>query len=345
MRFGQVPLDQAQGAILAHSVETPAGKLRKGQVLGAEAIAALRAAGLEEVVAALLGADDVHEDAAAARLAQALVPEPDRQGLRLTRAATGRVNLHATGLGVLRIEAARVHAVNAVNPMITLATLPQWARVAPGQMVATVKIIAYGVPGADLAAAERAAATDKTGAGEPGALQLMAPRHATATLIETAIGGRDPGDKGRRALEGRLARLGLSLGPRVVVAHDIPAIAGALATAEGEAIFILTGSATSDPADVGPEALRLAGGEVVQFGIPVDPGNLLFLGRLGLRPVIGLPGCARSPALNGADWVLERVLCGVELGPADLAAMGLGGLLKEIPDRPRPRSAPPGSGG
>ena len=79
------------------------------------------------------------------------------------------------------------------------------------------------------------------------------------------------------------------------------------------------------------------GGTVTRFGIPVDPGNLLFLGQLGARPVIGLPGCARSPALNGADWVLERLACGIEVTADDLSAMGVGGLLKEIPIRPQPR--------
>jgi molybdenum cofactor cytidylyltransferase len=106
-------------------------------------------------------------------------------------------------------------------------------------------------------------------------------------------------------------------------------------------VLILTGSATSDPRDVGPEAVRRAGGEVLHVGMPVDPGNLLFLARLGEMPVIGLPGCARSPALNGADWVLERVICGVPVGPAEIAAMGVGGLLKEIPTRPRPRDHGP----
>ena len=53
--------------------------------------------------------------------------------------------------------------------------------------------------------------------------------------------------------------------------------------------------------------------------------------------MIGLPGCARSPALNGADWVLERVVCGVEVTSRDIAAMGVGGLLKESPARGRPR--------
>ena len=53
--------------------------------------------------------------------------------------------------------------------------------------------------------------------------------------------------------------------------------------------------------------------------------------------VIGLPGCARAPALNGADWILSRVACGVAVTDDDIAGMGVGGLLKEIPTRPQPR--------
>ena len=114
-------------------------------------------------------------------------------------------------------------------------------------------------------------------------------------------------------------------------------LAEAVTQAEGDLVLILTASATSDPHDVAPEAVRAAGGEVTRFGMPVDPGNLLFLGAQGGRPVIGLPGCARSPALNGADWVLERVACGLDVSDTDIAAMGVGGLLKESPARPHPR--------
>ena len=114
-------------------------------------------------------------------------------------------------------------------------------------------------------------------------------------------------------------------------------MAQALSGIESDLVLILTGSATSDQQDVAPEALREAGGTVTRFGMPVDPGNLLFLGQLRERPVIGLPGCARSPALNGADWVLSRVACGLEVSDDDIAAMGVGGLLKEIPSRPQPR--------
>lgn len=330
MQFGPVPLAQAEGAILAHSVAGDGWHLRKGQVLGAAEVALLRGAGRVEVTVARIGSGDLHEDEAATRIAAAILPDPEAQGLRVTKAATGRVNLHATGPGVIALDVSAILGLNSINPMLTLATLRPWQRVGEGDMVATIKIISYGLPEVDVA----------TGCALIGpAIRLERPIYGNAVLIETQA-GRDLGPKGRNALALRLNRLGLTLGPRRIVAHDTPTLAAAiLAEAAGpeEVMFILTDSATSDPDDVAPLALRRAGGTIVQFGIPVDPGNLLFLGHIGQKPVIGLPGCARSPALNGADWVLERVICGVAVTPADLSAMGVGGLLKEIASRPRPR--------
>ncbi|WP_342075435.1 molybdopterin-binding protein [Yoonia sp. SS1-5] len=324
MIFGEVPIAKAEGAILAHSVALPKGRLRKGQVLAAVDIDALRDAGISAVTVARLGPDDLAEDPAAAQLAQALAGP----GLRVGQAATGRANLFARAAGIVSVDRTAIDAFNAVNPMITVATLPPFQRVTEGAMVATIKIISYAVPAADVQlAADRGAE----------AISLSEPVVKNATLIETRIGDM-PAIKGRSALRTRLDRLGVDLDGRVVVDHDTATLGAAIAAAAGDIVFVLTASATSDIDDVGPAALRQAGGVVTQFGMPVDPGNLLFLGRVGDRPVIGLPGCARSPALNGADWVLERVICGVDLQAADFAAMGVGGLLKEMPTRPRPRA-------
>ncbi|PJE29833.1 molybdenum cofactor cytidylyltransferase [Pseudooceanicola antarcticus] len=329
MKFGPVPLDQALGAILAHSLDLPEGRLRKGMKIDAEAVEKMRYFGVSEVVAAQLEEGDVHEDAAALELAQALAPEGS--GLKIGRPGTGRVNLFAEAPGVARIDAAKVQAVNAIHPMITLATVPEWQRMARGGMVATVKIISYAVPGQALSAAR--------GAGR-GALALCGLARPRVTLIQSFVGEQMAGN-GPRAISERLERLGAGLVAESNVSHDEESLSLALAAARDAAasdlILLLTGSATSDPDDVGPAALRHAGGQMIRFGMPVDPGNLLFLGDLAGCPVIGLPGCARSPALNGADWVLERLLCGVEVTSAQIAAMGVGGLLKEIPTRPQPR--------
>ncbi len=323
MEFGPVPIDQAEGTVLAHSLVLPTGRLRKGRLLDAGDVALLQAAGHRDVTVAQLGPDDVGEDDAAAAVAAVLAGI----GLRASKAKTGRVNIYAEKAGLLMVNARAVLALNRIDPMITLATLPHRARLAPGTLLATVKIISYGVDNAALARACLTAV---------GALKLRPVKYRTAGLVQSVLGGGD-GEKGRRAVATRLDRLGVDLISHEVVEHRMGSLTAGLCRAEGAVLFILTGSATSDLHDVAPEAVRLAGGQVHHFGMPVDPGNLLFLGDLEGRPVIGLPGCARSPALNGADWVMERILCGLSVGPGDIAAMGVGGLLKEMPGRPHPR--------
>lgn len=330
MEFGPVAVDQAEGAILAHSVMLNGQRLRKGLVLTEGDIARLRDAGIGQVIAARPGPDDVPEDTAAARLAAALVPDPAAAGLALTDPFTGRVNLNAVAPGIVLLDAAAVHALNRIDPAITLATLAPFARVSAGVLVGTVKIITYAVPQAALARAEALAQR---------AIRVQPVVRRSAGLLMTDVPGQEDKliAKGRRAVEARLRALGMDLAGVATVPHDTGTMARALADLPGEMLLILTGSATSDLYDTAPQAVRAAGGTVARFGMPVDPGNLLFHGSLGGRPVIGLPGCARSPALNGADWVLERLACGLALTDDDIAAMGVGGLLKEIPIRPQPR--------
>lgn len=344
MRFGPLPVAEAEGAVLAHSVGLAGGRLRKGRVLSAEDVAALAAGGIDDVTVARLDPGDLSEDAAAVRVATAMAPDPAALGLSVQAPFTGRVNLHAETAGVLRVDADAVARLNAVDEAVTLATLPDLARVAPRDMVATVKILPYAVPGTVVEAAIAAL----EGAGSGPALRVHGLARASADLIATRIPGMKESlvEKGLGAIRTRLGALGVRVASERVVAHHTDAVAAALdatLSGDGAMALILGASATQDRADVGPAAVVAAGGRIARFGMPVDPGNLLFLGDLSGRPVIGLPGCVRSPALNGADWVLERLACGIEVTGTDIAAMGAGGLLKEIPTRPQPRAGPSGS--
>ena len=325
MKFGTVSLADAEGCVLAHSVALTKGRLRKGQVLTSADLRALRASGHYSVVAATLGLDDMGENAAADALADAIMAQS--QGVERGVAFTGRVNLVAAQAGVAVLDTAAIAAINAVDPMITIATVPPFQQMRAGGMLATIKIISYAVPKDAVARAVAAAR---------GAVTLAGPVLTRAALIITEIPG-GAGEKGRAAIEGRLDALGVSLGAVKVVAHERAALTAAIHDENSPLVLILTGSATSDIDDVAPAALVAAGGRIERFGMPVDPGNLLFLGTRGPQQVIGLPGCARSPALNGADWVLSRIVCGLKVTGADIAAMGVGGLLKEIPTRPQPR--------
>ncbi len=329
MKFGPIPVDTAQGAILAHSVKAGDQKLRKGVLLDAEHCELLAKAGIDNVIVARMEDGDCHEDEAAKHLASALVPDPDTAKVRVTDPFTGRVNLIAEEPGVVELDVAALERFNQVHPMITVATVPQYQQLGPGGMVATIKVISYAVPRSDV---ERASDLARN------SIRLVAPIHRTAGLVVTDIPGGPSNDKGIAAIRGRIEALGMDLAEVSTVPHRKDALSRALLQVQGDLLLILTGSATSDPHDVAPEAVRNAGGHVDRFGMPVDPGNLLFLGAIGDRPVIGLPGCARSPALNGADWVLSRIACGIDTTGPDIAAMGVGGLLKEIPTRPQPRA-------
>ena len=147
-------------------------------------------------------------------------------------------------------------------------------------------------------------------------------------------------DKTRRVLEDRLRASGSRIVAEERVPHDQQSVAAAMAAqpAAGADFLVLFGaSAVVDRLDVLPAAVDLAGGTVSHLGMPVDPGNLLMLADVKGTPVLGAPGCARSPKENGFDWVLDRLLAGVETGPDDITAMGEGGLLMEIGTRPQPR--------
>ena len=190
MRFGPVPLSDALNATLAHSVAVAEGRLRKGRVLEQPDIDALSAAGIEEVIVARLDPGDIDENAGAAKLAQALCGP----GLRMSNPFTGRVNLLSDGPGVVVMDRAALEAVNAVHPMITLATVPPHQQMGENGMVATIKIISYAVP-ADAVEAACAAAAE-------GALRLAAPVLGDATLIITDVPG-GAGEKGRAAVDAK----------------------------------------------------------------------------------------------------------------------------------------------
>jgi molybdenum cofactor cytidylyltransferase len=334
MQFGPTPLAEAEGGILAHAVRAGARLFKKGRVLSAADIGLLKAAGCETLVIARLQPGDVPEDEAARRLAA----KCGGDNVRSRAPFTGRANLYADAHGLVLADSARINALNGIDEAITLATLPPYAKVTPRQMLATIKIIPFAAPRAAVEHAERILAD--------GPILSVAPfQLKRAALISTALPSTNPAllDRNRTALDSRLAALGSEIVFERRVAHDAAALVPAMREAKAagaDPILVFGASAITDRRDVIPAAIERAGGHVQRFGMPVDPGNLLLLGELDGVVVIGLPGCARAPKLNGFDFVLWRVLAGLPVTGAEIAAMGVGGLLAEIPTRPQPRDEP-----
>ncbi len=339
MKFEPVALDQAEGKILGHNITGEGGRrvLRKGRALSAGDVETLRSLGCMTVYVARLEPGDLEEDVASGRIAAALAGA----SFRLSRARTGRVNLYVDEPCVLRLDLERLIALNTLEG-VTLATLSADSGVAAGKMVATLKVIPYALQQAVVEEGEILA-------GHPSPLLWFSPmiRRRVGLILSGADSARQRiVSSFRNALAPRLAALGATLDEPVFLPLEEEGSEARLAVALreqqalGVEMLILAGdTAIMDRFDIAPRAVELAGGEVDCFGAPVDPGNLLLLGTLkGGLPVVGAPGCARSPKRNVVDLILPRLLAGERLGRRDIAALAHGGLLEDVPERPAPRS-------
>jgi molybdenum cofactor cytidylyltransferase len=327
MKFGEVPVAESEGAILVHSLRLGTTALKKGRTLSAADTDAITGAGIEEITVVRLEPGDVREDPAADRIAAAIAGS----GIATAAGFTGRANLFAERKGLLVFDRDRLDRLNLIDEAVTLGTLPPYAVVEPRQMVATVKIIPFAVQ-------EDVVTRCATIASQGGELlRVAAFRPLTVGLIQTRLPGLKETtlDKTRSVTQGRLDALGCVLALERRCAHKSKDLAAEIAAAIGgvDLLLIHGASAIVDRRDVIPAAIEAAGGTVDHFGMPVDPGNLLLLGHVQGKPVLGLPGCARSPKVNGFDWVLERLVAGLPLGPKEIMSMGAGGLLAEIPAR------------
>jgi molybdenum cofactor cytidylyltransferase len=337
MKFGPAAPRDALGATAVHTIRQGALVLKKGTVIGLAEVAALEAAGIGAVVVAQLEPGDVSEDVAAAGIAKKIAGP----GVHVDRAFTGRANLFAEAAGVLVIDKDAVDCLNRVDEAITFATLPAFKPVVAGEMIATVKIIPFAV-------AEKATKAALAGVKAP--LIRVAPyRIRKVGIVSTMLPGLSPKviDKTLKITAERLAPAGAAIIAERRVLHDQAALAKALddvLKAGAELAIVFGASAIADRRDVIPAALEAIGGHVEHFGMPVDPGNLMMIGDAAGRPVLGAPGCARSPKENGFDWVLMRLLAGLAVPRQDITGLGVGGLLMEIVTRPQPReeAAAPG---
>jgi molybdenum cofactor cytidylyltransferase len=333
MKFGAVVPKDALGATAVHTIRQGTLVLKKGTLIGAAEVAALDAAGIKDIVVARLEPDDVSEDVAAADIAKAVAGDD----VHVDRAFTGRANLFAEAPGVLVVAKDAVDKLNRVDEAITFATLQAFKPVVAGEMIATVKIIPFAVGKEAHAAALEAAAKPLLRVApyrvrKVGVVSTLLPGLATKVIEKTL-----------KITAERLAPAGAAIVAERRVPHESAAVARALdevLKAGAELAIVFGASAIADRRDVIPAALEMIGGEVEHFGMPVDPGNLLMIGHAGARPVLGAPGCARSPKENGFDWVLMRLLAGLPVPREDITGLGVGGLLMEIVTRPQPRDEP-----
>ncbi|MEP7030908.1 MAG: molybdopterin-binding/glycosyltransferase family 2 protein [Pseudolabrys sp.] len=335
MKFGPASPRDALGATAVHSIRQEGIVLKKGTLIGEAEIAALERAGVKEIVVARLEPGDVPEDQAAAEIAASVAGE----GLRADRAFTGRCNLFAEAAGVLVVDKDAIDRLNRIDEAVTLATLAAYKPVVEGEMIATVKIIPFAV-----AAKARDKAVAEAGKAKP-VIRIAPYKVRKLGIVSTLLPGLSPKivDKTLKITAARIAPSGATIVAERRVPHEQAALGRTIdevRKAGAELVIVFGASAIADRRDVIPMAIEAVGGEIEHFGMPVDPGNLMLIGRLHGQAIVGAPGCARSPKENGFDWVLMRLLAGLPVSREDITGMGVGGLLMEIVTRPQPRSEP-----
>jgi molybdenum cofactor cytidylyltransferase len=339
MKFGPVAPKDAVGGTAVHTIRQGPLVLKKGTVIGPKEVAALEQAGIPAIVVARLEPGDVSEDQAAAEIAAAVAGA----NVRVDRAFTGRCNLFAESAGVLVVDKDAIDRLNRVDEAITFATLPAYKPVVDGEMIATVKIIPFAVPAPPRDAALALAASAKPIVG-------VAPyRIRKLGVVSTLLPGLSAKivDKTLKVTAERIAPAGAKIVAERRVPHDQAALSKAIEEVlndGAELVIVFGASAIADRRDVIPSAIENVGGRIEHFGMPVDPGNLMLVGSARGRPVLGAPGCARSPKENGFDWILMRLLAGLPVRREDITGLGVGGLLMEIVTRPQPREEPVATG-
>jgi molybdenum cofactor cytidylyltransferase len=332
VKFGAVPINEAAGKVLAHKLIAPDGRklLNKGHVLTHADVTVLRELGIEQVIVAALAPTDLNENEAARRVGVALAGK----NVRVVAPGVGRANLMSTAAGPLRINVPALNALNNIDEGITVATVREHTLVQPGQLLALVKIIPFGMA---VARVEDVEATAREGAPVI-EVRVLQPRQVSLILSGPDSAQAELVESFQIPVQTRIEQLGSHLDSISCVQHTEAGIAEAIAGQRHQGLIIVAGiSATIDHDDVIPAALRAAGGSVAHFGVPVDPGSLLVLGYIDQTPVIGAPGCIKSLKTNVIDMILPRLLAGERLTRADLVAMGHGGLLDDISERPMPR--------
>ncbi|WP_219833934.1 molybdopterin-binding protein [Paenibacillus sp. R14(2021)] len=332
--FKEVPVQEAVGLVLAHDLTqilpgTFKGRLfKKGHVIVESDIPKLLDIGKEHIYILELGEDELHEDDAAKRMAEALADD----GLLLSEPHEGKVavksGLDVPALAV--IDPSIVHAINELGE-IALATLQTHAVVMPGGQLAATRVIPLVVPEDKVIAVEKLVSDYRSKHEGRGPLSLKPLRKFRIGLLTTGgevFSGRIEDKFGpavRRiveALGSEVAEQRFSPDERQTIVKEIHYLRD-----QSYDMIVVTGGMSVDPDDRTPAAIADAGAEIVSYGTPMLPGSMLLMGYLGGTPIMGLPGCVMHDPHTSFNVLLPRVLAGETITRADIVAMGYGGLI------------------
>ncbi len=320
------------GLVLAQTYNLPSKTISKGTFITNEIFAYFKTENVRTILCAVPEEDDIHEDEAAEAISNAI----DKNQMYAERASTGRVNFKSNSLCLVRYERDFIREVNLVDESIAFSIVEHNQLIAKNDLIATLKIIPFFTKKKYVNQVIKILAKDEI-------FKIHSLKKKEVTLIQTCFEWQRKSifTATSNVTRSRLEALGCPLKKETLIPHNHKSLCSEIESSidSGAQVLLISGaSAITDRSDYIPKAILAVGGEIIQFGLPVDPGNLLLIGQIGSTTIIGMPGCARSPKLNGFDWVLQLLMANIPINKAELADMGAGGLLMEIASRPLPRA-------
>ena len=332
MKIEHLDPKESKGSILAQSYNLSERKLSKGTLVSKAIVELLNKENIKTILCAVPHENDMDEDAAAEAISNAI----DRNRLFAEEASTGRVNFRTPALGVVRYNRELIKKINLVDESIAFSIVEHNQLLAKNDLIATLKIIPFFVSKIYV---ERVVAL----LSKHEIFKIHRLEEKKVGFIQTyyAWQKRSIFKATSNVTRSRLDALGCLLEKETLIPHDHESLCSEIKSSldSGAQVLLISGaSAITDRSDYIPKAILSVGGEIIQYGLAVDPGNLLLIGQIGNTTIIGMPGCARSPKLNGFDWVLQLLMANIPITKEELADMGAGGLLMEIASRPLPRA-------
>ena len=325
----KIKLEEAVGTKLAHDMteirpgEFKGAAFHKGHEVCNEDLCRLQKMGKNHLYLIDLEDDEIHEDQAAAVLADALAGDGV---VWKNEPREGKIKMLAGEDGLLTVNTAALAAFNMVDEVMC-ATLHNHTIVKKGELVAATRAIPLIMKRAPI---HRAAAI----AQQNGAVLAIRPfRKAKVGLVVT---GNEVyqgliEDRFAPILSEKIKALGSEVAGVAFAPDNAEKISEAIRSHldRGCDLLMLSGGMSVDPDDVTRQGIRLAGAGEMHYGASALPGAMFLVAYVGDVPLLGVPACGLFHRITVLDLVLPRILAGEKIGKAQLAFLGHGGLCKD----------------
>ena len=330
MIFKTVQIQKCVGYILPENIFVIKNgkkvKLSKGTKINKQIKNILVSNGFKQISGFLLSENDFDENKASDLIARSICTNKINN-LNYKNLNTGRSNIYSTKSGLFIYNANNLIKLNN-NSKIAISAIRPFSKVEQNQELITAKVIPYGIDKKIL---------QKNSLRLKDTFRVVPFQKKNITLIQTFDNKINEKliVKSRNVTQKRLELCGIKKIEEIIIPHKENILCNKIQICINrnvDIILIIGPHAITHIKDVIPNAISKSGAEIIRFGIPVEPGNLLLLSKFKSFNkdiyIIGMPSCAKSPKENGLDWVLWRILSNINFRNSNLNELSVGGLIK-----------------